>query len=125
MRDPFFGHRDVFTGEPLRGKDEWTRWDFALVTAFQLVQDLTNKHGLLVFEVENERMDVYANKKFDKFEAARDRATAGSKTRGYTPQPGEYFEPELVLRGGEWPTLAEYWETLAEKADSPREDYEY
>lgn len=122
MRDPLFGHRDFFTGEPLRPADEWTDWDFALVAAYQLVQDLTNKHGLLVHEVDNERMDVWANRKIDKFQAAVDRATKGSKKSGYTPQDGEYFEPELKLRGGEWPTLEEYWEKLARESEDADED---
>ena len=115
MRDPFFGHRDVFTGEPIRERDEWTEWDYALIAAFQLKSDLTDQHGLLRHEVENERMDVLAIKKYDKFQAARDRATKGGK-KGYTPEPGEYFTPKLYLRGGEWPTLEEYWEKLAEEA---------
>lgn len=109
MRDPLFGHRDVFTGKPLRDRNEWTEWDFALVTAYQLVQDLTNKHGLLVHEVENERVFVDAVKKFDKFDAAVARQTKGSKKKGYTPQDGEYFVPDIKLRYGEWPTLQEYW----------------
>lgn len=112
-----FGHRDPFTGAPLRDRGEWTEWDYALVSAYQLSQDLTNKHGLLVHEVDNERMDVLAIKKFDKFQAAVDRATKGSKKKGYTPEPGEYFQPKLYLRGGEWPTLEEYWARLAEEAD--------
>lgn len=117
MRDPYFGNRDVFTGDPIRDRDEWTSWDYALVSAYQLSQDLTNKHGLLVHEVENERMDVWAIKKHDKFQAAVDNATRGSKKKGYTPDAGEYFVPKLVHRGGEWPTLEEYWAKLAEEAD--------
>lgn len=117
MRDPFFGHRDPFTGDPLRPRDEWTRWDYALVSAYQLVQDLTTKSGLLAHEVENPRMDVLAIKKHDKFQAAVDRRTKGTKKKGYEPDPGEYFVPKLHLRGGEWPTLEEYWEQMAEEAD--------
>ena len=117
MRDPLFGHRDPFTGEALRDKDEWTEWDFTIVSAFQLVNDLTNKHGLLVHEVDNERMDVEAVKDFDKFQAAIDRATKGTKSKGYTPSPGEVWKPRLRLRGGEWPTLEEYFQKQAEEAE--------
>ena len=116
-RDPLFGHRDWFTGGPVRDKDEWTDWDFALVSAFQLISDLTDRDGLLVHEVENERMMVHAVRKINKFHASRDRMTKGSKKKGYEPQPGEYFVPELELRGGEWPTLEEYWAQLAEEAE--------
>ena len=117
MRDPHFGHRDYFTGKPIRDREEWTEWDFALVAAYQLVEDLTDKHGLLRHEIENERMDVEAIKKFDKFQAAVDRTTKGGK-KGYNPSPGEYFVPRLKLRGGEWPTLQEYWEQSMREAES-------
>jgi len=117
MRDPYFGHRDFFTGEPLRDKDEWTDWDYALVAAYQTVQDMTNKHGLLVHEVESDRVMVSAVKKIDRFQAQVDRATKGSKAKGYTPDPGEYFEPKLELRfGDEWPTLEDHWADLAERS---------
>lgn len=117
MRDPYFGHRDYFTGEPIRDRDEFTDWDYTLLSAFQLVNDLTNKHGLLVHEVDNERMDVEAIKTTDKFQAAIDRSTRGSKDKGYTPDPGETWRPRLKLRGGEWPTLEEFFEKQAEEAE--------
>lgn len=117
MRDPLFGHRDALTGEPIRDRDEWTEWDYILVTVYQLISDLTDKHGLLAHEVDNERMDVLAVKKIDKFQAAVDRATKGSPKKGYTPSPGEVWRPKLHLRGGDWPTIEEYFESLAEEAD--------
>lgn len=117
MRDPYFGNRDVLTGDPIRDRDEWTEWDYILVSVYQLIQDLTNKHGLLAHEVENERMVVEAIKKHDKFQAAVDRATKGSKKKGYTPDPGEYFVPRLYLRGGDWPTLEEYWASQGEESE--------
>lgn len=117
MRDPLFGHRDPFTGKGIRDKDEWTEWDFTIVSAFQLVNDLTNKHGLLVHEVDNERMDVEAVKDTDKFQAAIDRATKGTPKKGYTPSFGETWKPRLKLRGGEWPTLEEYFKKQAEEAE--------
>ena len=122
MRDPYFGHRDVFTGEPLRDRDEWTDWDYLLIDAYQLIQDLTDKHGLLVHETSSERVMVSAKREIDRFEAARDRMTRGTKKKGYEPQPGEYFVPVLELRGGDWPTVEEYFEIQARKADD-EEDY--
>lgn len=117
MRDPLFGHRDPFTGEGIRDRDEWTEWDFVIVAAFQLVNDLTNQHGLLVHEVDNERMDVEAIKGHDKFQAAIDRATKGHPKKGYKPDPGETWKPRLRLRGGEWPTLEEFFEKQAAEAE--------
>lgn len=114
MQDPFYGHRDFSTGEPLRPKDEWSEWDYALVAAYQLIQDLTNKHGLLEHEVESDRVIVTARKTQDRFQAAVDRMTSGTKTKGYTPMPGETFTPHLELRYGEWPTFREYFEKLSE-----------
>ena len=112
MRDPYFGHRDWLTGEEQPDREAWTDWDFALVAALQVIQDNTNQHGLLSWEVENERMDVIAEKKFDKFQAAVDRRTKGTKKKSYEPAPGEYFSPKLDLRGGEWPTYREYVDGL-------------
>lgn len=115
MQDPYFGHRDWFTGEELADREAWTDWDFLLATALQIIEDHTNKHGLLQWEVDNERMDVIAEKKIDKFQAAVDRRTKGTSKKGYTPSPGEYFVPKLDLRGGEWPTYSDYIQDLVEK----------
>lgn len=115
MRDPYFGNRNWFTGEKTDTPEVWSDWDYALVAAFQVIEDNTNKHGLLLWEVENERMDVQAVKKIDPFQAAVDRKTRGSKKKGYNPEPGEYFVPELNLRGGEWPTYSEYIKNLLEE----------
>lgn len=121
MNDPYACNRDFFTGEPIRPADEWSDWDYVLVSAFELLNDLTDGDGNLAFEVENERMDVMAVKRTNKFHAARDRATKGSPKKGYTPTPGEYFVPKLRLVGGKWPTIQEYWEKLAEEnADEER-----
>jgi hypothetical protein len=114
MRDPYFGNRDWFTGEPTDTPEVWTDWDYALVSAFQVIEDNTNKHGLLQWEVDSERMDVKAIHKTDKFQAAVDRRTKGSKKKAYQPDPGEYFVPELDLRGGEWPTYSEYIKDMLE-----------
>lgn len=103
MQDPWFGHRDSQFRE-IGDRDEWIDWDFALITALQVIEDGTDRNGLLFWETEPERMDVIAIKRIDKFQAAVDRATKGSSKRPYQPSPGEYFVPELDLRGGEWPT---------------------
>jgi len=118
MRDPYFGNRDWVTGEPTDTPEVWTDWDYALVSAFQIIEDNTNRHGLLQWEVDNERMDVKAIHKIDKFQAAVDRRTKGSKKKAYTPDPGEYFVPELDLRGGEWPTYSEYIKKMLEEQES-------
>lgn len=115
MRDPYFGHRDWFTGEELDDREAWIDWDFALVSALQIIEDNTDKHGLLTWETANDRIDVKANKKIDKFQAAVDRRTKGTKKKGYEPAAGEYFIPELDLRGGEWPTYKEYIEEMIAK----------
>lgn len=122
MRDPYFGHRDWFTGEPLGDKDEKTKWDYALISALQVIEDHTNQHGVLIWEIENERMDVDAVKRTDKFQAAVDRKTKGSKKKAYSPDPGEYFVPELRLRGGEWPTYSDYIEDQIKKKDEEMQD---
>lgn len=114
MQDPYYGHRDIFTGEPIRDKDEWIEWDYVLVTAVQIIEDHTDKHGSLIWEVEAERVYVDAEKRIDKFQAAVDSRTKGTKQKGYTPSPGEYFVPKLDLRGGEWPTWEEYRQSFAE-----------
>lgn len=108
MQDPAFGHRDHFTAMPTGDPDEWTEWDYALINAYQTIEDWTNSHGLLVYEVDDhqERVSVIAKKKIDKFEAQKAIKTGGDK---YKPTPGEYFVPDLDLRrGAEWPTLEEY-----------------
>lgn len=115
MRDPYFGHRDWFTGEELDDREAWTDWDFALVASLQIIEDNTDKHGLLSWETACDRVDIKANKKIDKFQAAVDRQTKGTKTKGYQASPGEYFVPEVDLRGGEMPTYKEYIENLIKK----------
>lgn len=117
MQDPHFGHRDPFTGGPLRDSGEWTDWDYAITGAFQLVNDLTDKHGLLVHETDSERVMVSAKKQTDRFQAAIDRATKGGK-KGYNPSPGEYFVPVMELRYGDWPTVEEYFQREAERAEA-------
>lgn len=116
MSDPHFGHRDFYSGKPDGKSDEWTAWDYALIQAYQTVQDWTDQHGNLVYEVDDpkERVIVSAVKKYDKFEAAKTRRTSG---KNYKPDPGEYFTSKLDLKSGqEWPTLEEYIQAKVEES---------
>lgn len=117
MRDPHFGHRNWLTGEPTGDSDEWTEWDYVIKDAYQFMSDLTDKHGLLAHETDSERVMVSATKKIDRFQAAIDNATRGGKN-GYKPAPGEYFVPDLKLRYGDWPTLEEFFDREAERAEA-------
>lgn len=111
MHDHHFGHRHYKTGKPRvdRDKDEWIEWDYALVTALKVIDDFTDKHGLLVWETEADRIMVSAVRRTDKFQAAIDRLTG---KKNYKPKPGEVFSPKIELRGGEYPTYQEYIEGL-------------
>lgn len=106
MGDDWFGHR-TSEGKPVGDKDQWITWDYALSRAVQVIETYTNEHGLLAYEVDDpkERVVVHAQKKIDKFRAAQERITG---KKGYEPRPGEYFSPDLELRGSTWPTLEEY-----------------
>lgn len=96
MGDDWFGHRDPLTGEPRGDRDEYTSWDYALQNAFQTIEDYTDsKSGLLVWELEDENAYVTADKRYNKFQAAIDKKTQGSKNKPYQPEPGEYFVPGL------------------------------
>lgn len=95
MRDDWFGHRNPFTGAPSGDKDEWTRWDYALSSAYQLIEDNTDEYGLLIWEREDEAVDIDAIRRSHKFKAAVDNVTNGKK---YKPIPGEYFIPDIRSR---------------------------
>lgn len=119
MRDDWFGHRDPLTGEKVGDKSEWTEWDHVVIDAFQVIEDYTDQYGLLVWEREDERVDVSAIKRIHKFEQARDEITRGSAKKPYVAKPGEYFVPELYSRdkNGEIQTFREWVEKEA-KASS-------
>lgn len=114
MGDDWFGHRDPFTGEPEGDRDEWIDWDWLLSRALQTVEDWTNDHGLLRYEVDDHlrRVDVDAVKKIDRFEEAKARRTSG---KNYKPADGEYFIPRLSKRSKEWPTLEEHIQYLVDQ----------
>lgn len=118
MGDDWFGHRNVWTFEPEGDKDEWTEWDYLLSRAFQTVEDWTDSHGLLKYEVDDPKGRVYveAVRKIDKFEEAKEAVTGG---KNYKPKPGEYFIPRVEKRSEEWPTMQEFIENMAEKGNMP------
>lgn len=113
MEDDWYGHRDPLTGAPTGDRDEWIGWDHTLVNAYQLIQDFTNEHGLLIWEVDDpkERVTVLAERKIDKFKAAVESRTGGKK---YKALKGEYFVPKLDLRAKEWPTFDEWVQSQTE-----------
>lgn len=117
MGDDWHGHRDPITKEPVGDKEEWIDWDYALIRALQTIEDFTNEHGLLVYEVDDpkERTYVDAKRKIDKFDKAREQLTSA---KNYKAAPGEKFVPDIGLRPGvkEWPTLEEYIDHEIQKA---------
>lgn len=101
MHDEHYGHRTPFSQYISKG--DWTDWDYALITALQVIKDHTDSDGLLDWEKDSERVDVMAIKKINRFAAAKERITRRAK---YKPDPGEYYIPDLKLMdsSGEWPT---------------------
>lgn len=114
MGDDWYGHRDLHTGEPEGDREEWIEWDYLLMRTLQLIEDYTNEHGLLRWEIDDPegRVNVDAIKKIDKFREAQELKTGG---KNYKPSPGEYFIPRLSKLTDEWPTLAEYIKAQVEE----------
>lgn len=98
MGDDWFGHRDPLTGEPQGDKDEYLRWDWALLNAFQTIEDYSDKHGLPTWEIDDERVVVEAHRRIDKFQRAIDERTRSTEKKQYKPVPGEYFVPVVHSR---------------------------
>lgn len=98
MGDDWHGHRHPLTGEPLGDRDEYTRWDYALMNAFQTIEDYTDDVGLLAWERDDEAANISADRKTHPFHAARDAKTRGKKGKPYEPSPGEYFVPKITSR---------------------------
>ena len=121
MRDAWYGHRDL-NFEPEGDKDEWLDWDYALLTALQTIEDMTDSHGLPVWKTQPEAMDVKAVKKIDKFQAFVERATKGTDKNPYKPEPGETWLPDLEWRGRdeEYPTYRKYLEGLRKEASGEK-----
>jgi len=122
MRDAWYGHRDFYF-EEFGDKDEWIRWDYSIASALQTIEDLTDQHGILVWERDAENMDIEAVKTIDKFQASIDRKTKGSDKNPYKPEPGEAWTPRVTQRGGETPTYRKYLEKLrAGNGEIPEDD---
>jgi hypothetical protein len=120
MRDEWYGHRNPLTGEELGDRTEWISWDFALLDAFQTIEDYTDdSSGVPIWELMDEEVDVQANRKINPFLAARDNKTKGTATKPYKPQAGEYFVPVIVsLRpDGHIQTYSEWLKKQAESGN--------
>lgn len=99
MRDEWFGHRDPITFEPTGDRTEFLRWDFILMDALEVVEGFMDpKSGLPIWELEDDNVFVYANRKINKFQAAIDEKTTGTAKKPYKPAPGEYFVPDMQTR---------------------------
>jgi hypothetical protein len=117
LRDDWYGHRDPFSGAPEGDKDEWLDWDFALIDAFQTIEDYSDQYGLLQWELDDDDVVVDAIKKIHPFEQARDLATKGSKNKPYEPAPGEYFVPKMYKQFSDDPDFQTYEAWLKRKAE--------
>lgn len=93
LRDPYAGHRNWYTGEPDGPLDEWTSWDFALATATQFIIDGTTDEGHLVWEIDDDRVQVEAVKEINKARAIIEKITGAE---GYKSEPGEYWRTNLL-----------------------------
>lgn len=113
MGDDWFGHRNVF-GEPVGDRTELTDWDLALIQAIQTIEDLTDEHGLYVWETAEDGVSVSSIKTHDKFQASIDRKTS---KKNYKPDPGERWKAEIRpsrhREDGEFQTIAEWKASLA------------
>ena len=98
MGDDWFGHRNPLTGAPQGDRDQYLSWDWALLNAFQTIEDYSDKHGLRTWEIDDERVVVEAHRRIDKFQRAIDERTKSTEKRPYKPVPGEYFIPDVHSR---------------------------
>jgi hypothetical protein len=109
MNDPWYGHRDLTTGMPYGDRDGWLEWDYALVSAYQTIEDFTDNNGLLKWEMDDDAVFVDAKRQIDKFEEAKQQTTGGTK---YKARDGEYFIPDVKTRrsDGHFQTFTEWVE---------------
>lgn len=96
MGDDWFGHRNPLTGEPVGDREEFLRWDWSLLNAFQTIEDYTDDVGLLAWERDDEASSVSADRKIHKYHAAKDNKTKGTEKKPYKPYPGEYYVPRIT-----------------------------
>lgn len=121
MGDDWFGHRDPLTWEKTGDKDEWIDWDHILANVLQTIEDFSDQHGLLQWQLDDDAVVVDAVKKIHPFEAARDRKTGH---KNYKSVPGEYYVPRLKSRreGGKMQTFREWVEAQAEEAAESQDE---
>lgn len=118
LQDHHAGHRDYYTGE-VDGPADPTEWDYALSSAFQIIEDNQTPEGHLRWESESDRVTFDAKRRINKARAAIERRTKGTEKVPYKPQDGEYWvtEPVLMDRGAnpDWPTMSEWVEDEVRK----------
>lgn len=119
MQDHAYGFRDEWDWEQLTGEIHWLDWDYALSSALQIIEDNTDDSGILVWEKDSDNVEIDADRKINKFDAAKTRKTSGKK---YKPLAGEYFVPNLRLIDDEkpWPDRLSW---LQEKAEEAQQEF--
>jgi hypothetical protein len=103
MQDAHFGHRDWVTGEVIGDSSVKTDWDYALMAAYQIIQDNTLPSGILAWDNDADNVIIEAVRKTDKFEAAKQAITSGKNYKG---KKGEVWVPRNKLQWGEYPTYS-------------------
>lgn len=120
MRDEWFGHRDPLTGKEQGDREEWVTWDFRLIQVFQLIEDFTDQHGFLAWEIDDPKNRTLVETTFevDRAQQALNIAEKKKSNRDKLDKvEGSYLAPKLkrMNPGSEWPSHEEYFEYLAEK----------
>lgn len=120
MSDEWFGHRHWFTGDPQGSKDEWLPEDFMFAQVYQLIDDFTDQYGFLAWEVNDPMQRVYVDTKLDidrVQQAILIRENSKDTKKRLEKVQGSYVKPEvkLINPDDEWPTHAEFFESLAEE----------
>lgn len=114
MQDTHYGHRDWFTGDVIGDSKDYIEWDYALLAAYQIIQDHTDEDGILAWDNFSENVYIGADLKIRKFKAAKH---ARTNAKRYKPQPGEMLVPNVELGYGEWPTYSEWRKSMVEDDD--------
>jgi len=114
LQDTYAIHRHWWNPfwEPDSVRDtEWTDWDYALIKAYQVIEDMTSgSSGQLMWLAQSARVhwDVEARTDFADAAVQREREKRG------TPKPGEelFATNPHVAPGEEMPTMLEWLEDL-------------
>lgn len=121
MRDEWFHHRDIVTGEELGDRTELTDWDFAIIHAFETIEAYTNQNGIFKWHLEDPQEKIGAVLKIDPFQQDVDSITNNPK---YKRPNGAYYVPDVrSMRGDEsmW-TYAEWMESQRAEMAANAED---